>query len=122
MGLSRVFISHLEAGITIAGERTVVLLAGAFRVEPHELIEGTSYPPAKAERLPLVAARYTEIEHQLALLDNDLMWMESAHGTTVERVRAEWTQRLSVLAKAAWDQEESQAIHDALGRLRAARS
>ena len=40
-----------------------------FKVEPHELVAQTDYPPAKAERLPVVAARYTEVEHQLALLD-----------------------------------------------------
>ena len=69
VGISRVAVSHLEAGISTPGERTVALLAGVFKVEPHELVAGTDYPAAKAERLPVVAARYTEVEHQLALLD-----------------------------------------------------
>ena len=69
LGISRVAVSHLEAGMTDPGERTVALLAGVFKVEPHELVGGTSYPPAKAERLPVVVARYTEVELQLALLD-----------------------------------------------------
>ena len=69
VGISRVALSHIEAGISTPGERTVALLAGAFKLEPHELVAGTDYPAAKAERLPLVAARYTEVEHQLALLD-----------------------------------------------------
>jgi transcriptional regulator with XRE-family HTH domain len=69
VGISRVALSHIEAGISTPGERTVALLAGVFKVEPHELVARTDYPQAKAERLPVVAARYTEVEHQLALLD-----------------------------------------------------
>jgi transcriptional regulator with XRE-family HTH domain len=69
LGISRVALSHIEAGISTSGERTVALLAGVFKVEPHELVAGTDYPPAKAERLPVVAARYTEVEFQLAMLD-----------------------------------------------------
>jgi transcriptional regulator with XRE-family HTH domain len=69
VGISRVALSHIEAAISNPGERTVALLAGVFKVEPHELVAGTDYPLAKAERLPVVAARYTEVEHQLALLD-----------------------------------------------------
>jgi transcriptional regulator with XRE-family HTH domain len=69
VGISRVALSHIEAGISNPGERTVALLAGAFKVEPHDLVDTTDYPAGKAERLPVVAARYTEVEHQLALLD-----------------------------------------------------
>ena len=72
VGISRVALSHIESGITNPGERTVALLAGVFKVEPHELVAGTDYPPAKAERLPVVSARYTEVEHRLALLDAQL--------------------------------------------------
>ena len=68
-GISRVAVSHLEAGMSQPGERTVALLAGLFKVEPWELVAGTDYPVAKADRLPLVVPRYTEVEHQLALLD-----------------------------------------------------
>ena len=69
VGISRVALSHIEAGISNPGERTVALLAGVFKLEPHELVAGSDYPAAKAERLPVVAARYTEVEHQLALLE-----------------------------------------------------
>ena len=72
IGISRVALSHIESNISTPGERTVALLAGVFKVEPHELVADTDYPAAKAERLPLVAARYTEVEHQLALLDTRL--------------------------------------------------
>src|SRR3954447_25783623 len=76
VGISRVAVSHLEAGMSDPSERTVALLAGVFKVDPHELVAGTSYPSAKADRLPLVVARYTEVELQLELLDNDVAWME----------------------------------------------
>jgi transcriptional regulator with XRE-family HTH domain len=69
VAISRVAVSHIESGISTPGERTVALLAGVFKVEAHELVAGTDYPAAKAERLPLVVPRYTEVEHQLALLD-----------------------------------------------------
>ena len=72
VGISRVALSHIEACISIPGERTVALLAGVFKVEPHELVSGTDYPAAKAERLPVVVARYTEVDHRLALLDAQL--------------------------------------------------
>ena len=72
VGISRVALSHIEAGMSKPGERTVALLAGVFKLEPHELVAQTDYPLAKAERLPLVAARYTEVEHQLATLDAQL--------------------------------------------------
>src|SRR4051794_41668032 len=71
LGVSRVAVSHIEAGLRDPGERTVTLLAGLFKLEPWELVAGTSYPPAKVERLPVVACRYTEVELQLRLLEED---------------------------------------------------
>jgi transcriptional regulator with XRE-family HTH domain len=68
IGLSRVAVSHVEAGLSVPSERTVILLAGVFGQEPFELTADTDYPRAKAERLPAVAARYTEVEHQLLVL------------------------------------------------------
>ena len=76
LGVSRVAVSHIEAGMSIPSERTIVLLAGLFKLEPHELVDGTKYPIAKAERLPAIAARHTEVELQLALCENDLEWAE----------------------------------------------
>src|SRR5687768_6658107 len=61
IAVSRVAVSHLEMGISVPSERTVTLLAGVFHLEPHDLIDGTAYPDAKAERLPMVTARYTEV-------------------------------------------------------------
>src|SRR5215211_5487572 len=68
IGISRVSVSHLEAGMSPPSERTVTLLAGVFKLEPLQLVAGTDYPLAKAERLPAVVARHTEVDLQLALL------------------------------------------------------
>jgi len=105
VGISRVALSHVEAGMSDPGERTVTLLAGVFKVEPHELVAGTTYPAAKADRLPLVAARYTEVEHQLALLEH--------RGLTTD----EWRARLSALLDATHDPRERAAIEAALRSL-----
>ena len=64
LGISRVAVSNLESGRSVPGERTVTLMAGLFRMEPFELVEGTAYPQAKVDRLPLVTAKYTEVELQ----------------------------------------------------------
>src|SRR5688572_11380530 len=48
LGISRVALSHIEAAgmlrATTPGERTIALLAGLFKMEPHELVAGTNYP------------------------------------------------------------------------------
>ena len=118
VGISRVAVSNLEAGMSDPGERTVALLAGVFKVDPYELVEGTSYPPAKADRLPLVVARYTEVELQLELLANDLAWLERTGPD--ESVIAAWRSRLSALRDLALDQREREAISRALEALAAA--
>src|SRR5580704_14944559 len=81
LGASRAAVSHLESGLSDPSERTVALLAGIFKCEPHDLVAGTGYPVAKAERLPAVVCRYTEVELQLRLLEVD-----AAAG----RMTAEW--------------------------------
>ncbi len=111
LAVSRVAVSHLEAGMTTPGERTVTLLAGLFKLEPHELVADTSYPPAKAERLPVVACRYTEVELQLRLFERDL---ETGVGL------GEWAHRFVALEALAHDRRERDALADARVRLRAA--
>jgi transcriptional regulator with XRE-family HTH domain len=119
--ISRVAVSHLELGITVPSERTLALLAGIFHLEPLELVEGTAYPEPKAERLPLVAARYTEVEHQVALLQRDLAWLERlarlgagpAARPLIEQVRAEWRQRLADLAARTLDPHERRLLAEA---------
>lgn len=111
LGISRVAVSHLEAGMSVPGERTVTLLAGVFKLEPHELVADTTYPVAKAERLPVVACRYTEVELQLRLFERDL---EAGTGL------GEWTHRLAALEALSHDRRERDALAAAGLRLRAA--
>lgn len=100
LGVSRVAVSHIEAGMSVPSERTVVLLAGLFKVEPHELVDGTKYPLAKAERLPPVAPRHTDVELQLALCENDLAWVART-GVDARVVADRWRPALASLASKA---------------------
>jgi transcriptional regulator with XRE-family HTH domain len=118
LAISRVAVSHLESGLTVPGERTVALLASVFKLEPHDLVAGTTYPAGKAERLPVVVARYTEAELQLELLDNDLRWLESASPAVVEQCIEAWQARLSYLADVCHDSHERVLIADARRRVR----
>ena len=136
LGVSRVGLSHIEAGMSWPNERTVTLLAGVFRLEPHELVAGTDYPAAKAERLPLVAARYTEVDHHLALLAADLVWLDrldrldlpadvaAGRGRGAGDLVASWAGRLRELLSRTHDPAERDALVLAIGslaRLRAPR-
>jgi transcriptional regulator with XRE-family HTH domain len=109
VAISRVALSHIEAGMSIPGERTVVLLAGLLHLEPHELVDATAYPVAKAERLPAAAPRYTELEHQLALLDLALAGCPNP----VER----WLPVLDRLAGTTFDSNDRSTIARARHRL-----
>jgi transcriptional regulator with XRE-family HTH domain len=114
LAASRVAVSHFEMGLALPSERTVVLLAGLFKLDPHELIAGTSYPAAKAERLPSVACRYTEAELPIALLRNDLGWLaQLADPTLRERLVADWRAKLCALAEATYDIGERAILAEA---------
>jgi len=76
LAMSRVAISHIEMDLTIPSERSITLMAGLFKLSPHQLVDGTTYPSGKAERLPMVTATFTELELSYALLQNDLEWLE----------------------------------------------
>jgi transcriptional regulator with XRE-family HTH domain len=122
--ISRVAVSQLEAGtktspngaqVYLPGERTVALLAGIFKMEPHELVAGTNYPNAKAERLPVVVTRYTEVEMHLRLLDAE----RERGGPLAANVIREWDERLLLLEKHAFDPREETALRAARDQLRA---
>jgi len=113
LAISRVAVSHLESGLSQPGERTVALLASVFRMRPHELVEGTTYPRAKAERLPLVVAHYTEVEHQLALLEADLRWCGHVERAVAEEVLSGWLGRLAVLEADTPDPAERRDVASA---------
>jgi len=115
LAISRVAVSHLEMGLSTPSERTVTLLAGLFKCEPAELVAGTSYPAAKAERLPPCACRYTEAEHQLALLERDASWIARAAGLPgleglCRELRDQWALRLERLARDTLDPRERELV------------
>ena len=76
LAMSRVAISHIEMDLTIPSERSITLMAGLFKLSPAELVEGTTYPKAKAERLPEITSIFTEVDLNFALLKNDLEWID----------------------------------------------
>lgn len=117
IAISRVALSNLESGRSEPGERTVTLLAGIFGLEPHELVEGTSYPGAKSDRLPLVAARHTELELQLALLDRDLRWLETAPPAMASQVLATWRSDLAAMSEHTHDPHQQRLLAAAIARL-----
>lgn len=105
LAVSRVAVSHIEMDISIPGERTIALLAGLFKLSPYELVAGTTYPQAKADRLPQTVCSYTALEQDMALLKNDLGWLERLAPlpqTThfQQEVRDRWAARL-----ADWERE-----------------
>jgi transcriptional regulator with XRE-family HTH domain len=117
IAISRVAVSHLESDLSTAGERTVALLAGVFGMEPHHLIAGTTYPTAKADRLPLVVARHTEVELQCRLLDRDL----ELHAATGDRSLLDgWAERLADLDRGTIDPRQRDLVARAGERLRRA--
>ena len=117
MAISRVALSNLESGRSVPGERTVTLLAGVFGMEPYDLVAGTSYPRAKVDRLPAVAARYTQVELQLALLDRDLRWLESAPPAVAREVVAGWRVTLDQLLRDTVDLRQRDLVLGAIERL-----
>jgi transcriptional regulator with XRE-family HTH domain len=104
LGVSRVAVSHMESGLSTPSERTVTLLAGLFKLEPHELVADTAYPVAKAERLPVVACRYTEVELQLRLFEQAVEGGLDLDG---------WGERLALLAEIAHDRRERALLEEA---------
>jgi transcriptional regulator with XRE-family HTH domain len=120
LAISRVAVSHLEAGMSDPGERTVALLASVFKVAPADLVAGTSYPRARAERLPLVVATHTDVELQLALLDRDLEWADLVDARTARLQLEGWPPRLAALVDQAADRTEREQLADARRRVQAA--
>jgi transcriptional regulator with XRE-family HTH domain len=118
LAVSRVAVSHMEAGVTTPGERTVALLAGVFKVPPYELVADTDYPSAKAERLPLVVAQHTEVELRLAVFESDLRWLDRITPGEAEQVLGEWSAALMQLEEQTHDPHERSAIDAARRRLR----
>jgi transcriptional regulator with XRE-family HTH domain len=123
LALSRVAISHFEMDLTIPGERTITLLAGLFKLSPHDLVEGTTYPKAKAERLPENACCYTPQELDLALLENDLVWLrrmqkQPDYSRYARELWDRWAPRLEIWQQACVDEKEKNGLISAYHNLK----
>ena len=124
LALSRVAISHIEMDLILPSERTIVLLAGLFKVPPCELVSGTTYPQAKAEKLPAAVCCYTALEMELKLMENDLAWLEHLNSMGAPGVRPyaveileKWATRLTQWANRSIDEDERRMIAQARARL-----
>jgi transcriptional regulator with XRE-family HTH domain len=118
LAISRVAVSHLEAGMTTPGERTVALLAGIFKVVPHEFVRDTDYPVAKADRLPSVVTQHTHVELQLTLFENDVEWLEHVTPQHAEHVLQRWDATLAFLIDQCHDARERIMLEAARRRAR----
>ena len=123
LAISRVAVSHIEMDLSVPGERTIALMAGWFKMSPHELVAGTTYPRAKADRLPPFVCQFTALEMDLALLDNDLCWLvelEEAPGwpRLAAAVWERWAPALAAHARESWGAHERALISQAQRRLR----
>ena len=106
LALSRNAVSHMETGLSHPSERTVVLLAGLYGVEPHDLVEGTDYPEPKRDRLPLVAPRFTRVAARLASLDRELSLIERLDPADAAVERASVVDELEAMELESFDPDE----------------
>lgn len=118
LAMSRTAVSHLEADMAQPSERTLLLLAGLFRVDPPALVADTLYPMSKAERLPAVVARYTELDLQLRLFEGELVLLPYLDRRVGEDLVSRWRELLSGLTGAANNQQDRARVAAALRALR----
>jgi transcriptional regulator with XRE-family HTH domain len=115
IAISRVAVSHIEMGLSIPNERTITLMASVYKCDPIDLVKDTTYSPAKADRLPLTIAWYTQREQQIALLMRDLAWLRRMTGKLEQRrfsaeVIEEWLPQLTGWLNDCYDDEERQEL------------
>lgn len=127
IAISRVAVSHIEMGLSTPSERTIALMASVFKCTPQELVEGTTYARAKAERLPKSVACYTRHEVEMELFYRDIAWLDRLGDATVaDRLKAEvmeeWFPRIATWLSDTQSDEEKSALLKArselLGQLR----
>jgi transcriptional regulator with XRE-family HTH domain len=117
LAMSRTALSHLEAGMRTASERTVVILSGVFAVAPLELVSGTSYPLAKAERLPVIVALHTEVDLALALCVAELeLAARAGDDALLAERRTYWLSRMRALHERWPDRVDRRRITSAMQR------
>jgi transcriptional regulator with XRE-family HTH domain len=115
LAVSRVAISHMEMDLTLPSERTVTLMAGVFKMSPIELVEGTSYPQAKAERLPVSTMTYSELELNYALLLNDTQWIDRLEDPKIKKINTcevvnKWLPLLEQWGNKTTDEQETKIL------------
>ena len=118
LAISRVAVSHIEMDISIPGERTIALLAGLFKMLPHTLVENTTYPQAKKDKLPYTACCYTQLESDLIVLDNDIEWLEECQDSPRflklrENIQQKWSERLYMWELDVVDPNERMLVQNA---------
>ena len=118
LAMSRTAVSHLEADMAQPSERTVLLLAGLFHVEPPAFVDGTLYPMSKAERLPTVVARYTEADLQIRVLEAELALLASLQQPVNDEFAQSRRNRLIPLLDSNYDHHDCARINEALKSLR----
>lgn len=117
LAMSRNGISYVETGDSIPSERTIVLLAGVFGIEPLELVKGTDYPTGKADRLPLVAARHTEVGARLTALDLELRWIDRLDPVFRAEALEAVARELKVLERKSLEPAEAALVRAARERI-----
>jgi transcriptional regulator with XRE-family HTH domain len=118
LGISRVAVSHIEADISFPSERTLALFAGLFKMSPHDLVAGTTYPKAKADRLPAFVCSFTHLEMDLLLLEKDLAWLERLEGhpeiaSLKHDIRESWLPVLEEWGEKVFDQQQRTKLDSA---------
>lgn len=123
LAISRVAISHIEMDLSIPSERTIALLAGIFKMSPYDLVNGTTYPQAKMDRLPELVCWYTPLELDLAILETDLEWLsrlENYKSRFIEEIWNKWTSKLTFWENKNVDKHQLEVITAAKENLSAA--
>jgi len=110
LAVSRVAVSHIEMELTVPSERTVVLLAGIFDMEPWQLVADSNYPLPKRERLPAVTSRYTHTELLTHLLHNDIAW--TGTGAVRPGLWDVWLDRLEQARAMCRSQDEREVLDE----------
>lgn len=122
LAVSRVAVSHIEMDLSVPSERTITLLAGIFKQSPQNLVQDTTYPQAKAEKLPTIVCSYTRLEYEMALFENDLAWIARSSTSSLtpedaQKIIRQWRTRLEAFSPDELDASEREILNQAVKRL-----
>jgi transcriptional regulator with XRE-family HTH domain len=122
IAISRVALSHIESDLSIPGERTITLLAGMFKLTPLDLVDNTSYPEAKRDRLPFSAPWFTPLEKDVLLMENDLKWLGRIKKSKLseslkDEIITHWDSALKGWESQTYDPYDKASLEEARNRL-----